>query len=112
MKNELVTKDMLFVKSEDGAMVLSTDAADAIRAMEVEKKRLEKQYKKYREVLIAGMEEYGLERFESDDLLVTYIPETERVSIDTKKLYKEHPAAAFACERESKVKPSVRITVR
>ena len=109
---ELITKESLFVKGEDGQMILSEDAIDSIISIETEKKKIDKQYKKYREALLAGMEAYGLTKFESDDLLVTYVEPTERIGIDQKKLYKEYPSAAFACEKESAVKSSVRVTVR
>lgn len=109
---ELITKEALFVQGPEGEMILSENAVNAIRQMEIEKKQIDKDYKKYREAILAGMEAYGLTKFESDELLVTYVEPTERVSIDSKKLYREYPAAAFACEKESPVKASVRITVR
>lgn len=110
--NELITKEMLFVQGEDGAMILSNETVNTILQMETQKKEIDKTYKAYREAIKSGMEEYGLKKFESDDLIVTYVEPTEKVGIDTKKLYEEYPSAAFACEKESPVNASVRIKVR
>ena len=109
---ELITKESLFVKSEEGQMVLSENAIDVIRGIELQKKEIEKQYKKYRKALLDGMEAYGLTKVDTEDLLVTYVPETERVSIDTDKLWKEHKDVAFKCQKISDVKASVRVTPR
>jgi len=112
MSNQLISRSTVFVKGEDGDMIVAPSAIERIRDIEVLKKSLDKEYKKFKEVLIDGMEEYDIKKVDTDDLLITYCEPTERVSIDTKKLYAEYPDAAFACERDSAVKASVRITVR
>ena len=109
---ELITKEMLFIKNDDGQMVLSPNAIEEIHGMEVTMKEMNKTYKKYKAALLAGMEAYGLKKVDTEDLLVTYIEPTERYSIDTDKLWKEYKDIAFKCEKCSPVKPSIRITVR
>lgn len=109
---ELITKDTLFIQNKDGEMILDPNALELIRSIEVEKKKLEKQYKKYKAALLDGMEAYGLEKVDTEDLLITYVAPTERCSIDTEKLWDEYKDVAFKCQKVSPVNSSVRITVR
>ena len=110
--NELITKESLFIKDQDGQVVVAPDALEAIRAIEVEMKQLNKKYKKYKEVLLNGMEDYGLKKVDTDDLLISYVEPTERISLDQDKLWKEHKDVAWQCQKVSPVKASIRITVR
>lgn len=110
---QLVTKEMLFVKDEQsGEMILSPSTIEEVREMEVQMKKIKKEYDKYKKAMLEGMETYGLKKVETDDLLVTYVEPTERTSIDTDKLWSEHKDVAFACQKTSPVKSSIRITVR
>ena len=108
----LVTRNDLFVKGEDGQMVLSETAIEAIREIEVQRKQLDKEYKAYRKALLEGMEYYGLVKCETDDLLVTYVEPTERLYINQTKLWEKYKEVAFDCQEFSPVKSSIRITVR
>lgn len=110
--SDIITYDKLFVKGEDGQMVLSQNAIDSIRNTEIIMKKLKKDYDKYKKAVLEGMEAYGLKKVDTDDLLVTYVEPTERISIDQDKLWKEYKDVAFDCQKFSPVKSSVRITVR
>ena len=50
--NELITKDYVFVKNNDGAMLVSPEAIQGIHDIEVAKKNLEKSIKKYNKILL------------------------------------------------------------
>ena len=65
-KKELITKDSLFIESEDGQMVVAPTALEIIREIEVTIKSLNKRYKKYKDVLLDGMESYGIEKVDTD----------------------------------------------
>lgn len=110
--NELIKKEDIFIMNKDGVVELEPEFIELIREIEVQKKSLDKACKTYKKALLEGMEEYGLKKVESDDLLVTYIEPTERVVLDQDKLWKEHQDIAFECQKFSDVKASVRITVR
>ena len=101
----------LFVKDKSGQIIVRRDAMEAIRAIEIERKRLSAEYDKWKKALLDGMEEYGLKKAESDNLVVSYIEPTERYSTDTKKLWEDYSDIARECERYSEVKSSVRIRV-
>lgn len=110
--NELITKSNIFVKDEEGQMVVAHSALERIAEIETEKKRLDKEYKKYRKVLQEGMEEYGIKKVDTDDVLITYIEPTEKLAINQKKLWAEYKDIAFKCQEFSPVKASIKITVR
>lgn len=110
--NEIIRKDAIFVRDKDGDIRIAPSALEVIRDIEVQKRRIDQQYGAYREVLKEGMEEYGIKKVETDDLVITYVEETERYSIDTKKLWKDYKDVAFKCEKCSPVGASVRIKTR
>ena len=110
--NELITKDSVFVKNEDGMMIVSPDAVQAIREIEETKKSLDKSFKKYKKILLEGMEEYGIKKFESDDILITYVEPTERIDIDRELLWSKYKDIAFECQKFTPVSSSVRVKVR
>ncbi len=110
--NQIVKKEDMFIQNENGEMVVAPNAIEFIHDMEERKKKADKEYSKIKAMILEGMEEYGIKKVDTDDLLITYIEPTERCSIDTKKLWAEYKDVAFACEKVSQVKSSVRITVR
>ena len=59
-------------------------------------------------------EEQGIKSWESPDkkLLVTYIPQIEQIRVDSAKLKKKFPQVFTECQKVSKVKPQIRVTVR
>ena len=59
-------------------------------------------------------EEQGIKSWESPDgkLLVTYIPQTEQVRVDSTKLKTKFPQVFTECQKLSKVKSQIRVTVR
>lgn len=110
--NELITKQEMFVPDKDGHMVVSESAIETINSIERQRKEFDKAYKKMKATLLSGMEEYGIKKAETEDLLITYVEPTERMSIDMAKLWDKYFDAAFDCQKESEVKASVKITIR
>ena len=94
---------------------LDQKVPQAIRAMTdllTQQKALDKQIADMREVIKAAMEQYNVKSFENEDVKMTYIAPTERKSIDTTRLKKEHPEIAEAYQKVSQVKASVKIEVK
>lgn len=110
--NKLMKKSEIFVPDEDGNMIVSPEAAMTIREIHVNFKELEKQYKKMKQVILEGMEEYGIKKVDTDDVLMTYVEAGEQVKIDNDRLWKEHKDVAFECQKVVPVKSSIRITAR
>ena len=96
-------------------VTLDQKVPQAIRAMTdmlTQQKKLEQQISDMREVIKAAMEQYDVKSFENDNVKITYIAATERKSIDSTKLKKEHPEIAEAYQKISKVKATVKIEVK
>ena len=96
-------------------VTLDQKVPQAIRAMTdmvTQQKALEQQISDMREVIKAAMEQYDVKSFENDAVKITYIAPTERVSVDTTKLKKEHPEIAEAYRKVSPVKATVKIEVK
>ncbi len=83
-----------------------------IREIEERKKAAEAQALELRAALMAAMEANGVTSFENESLKITYVAETERASIDGARLKKELPEIAAEYTKRSKVKASLRITIK
>ena len=99
-------------ENDDGDLVVAKQACDMITACERQMKQIKKQYAEYKQALLEAMEEYGIEKIDTDDFVVSYVKETERVSLDQKKLEKEYPKAYYDCQRVSDVKANVRVRLK
>lgn len=77
-----------------------------------------KEMQKTRDDLRAEMlklfEEQGIKSWESPDkkLLVTYIPQSEQLRVDSSKLKTKYPQVFTECQKISKVKSQIRVTFR
>lgn len=76
------------------------------------KKQLDEEEKKLKEKLKEAMEFYGVKKFESDHLTITYVAETTTTTIDTSKLKKKYPDIAEECSRETKKSAYVRVSIK
>lgn len=76
------------------------------------KKQLEEQEKTLKEQLKQAMEKFGVKKFESDLLNITYIAETMAVSVDTAKLKKLHPEIAEECSKTSVKSAYIKVEVK
>lgn len=110
--NEIITKEQFFIQNKNGDMVLSESAVAEILDFEVKRKEMEKLGKKIKKVLTEGMEEYGIKKVETDDVLITYVEPTESVGLDQKKLKEEHKKVYFDCLKVSERSGYAKITAR
>lgn len=85
---------------------------NAISALVAQKKALEDQEKTLKAGLMAAMEKYGIKKFESDVLNLTYVAPTVSHGIDTAKLKKKFPEAAAACAKDTPKAGYVKITLK
>lgn len=99
----------------DEVVTLDQKVPQAIKTMTyllTQQKELEKQVDDMRQVLKVAMEQYGVKSFENENIKMTYIAATERKSIDSTKLKKEHPEIAEAYQKISQVKATVKIEIK
>lgn len=62
--------------------------------------------------LFEAMEKYGIKKFESDVLNLTYVAPTVSHGIDTAKLKKRYPEAAADCAKDTPKAGYVKITLK
>lgn len=65
-----------------------------------------------RDELKVAMKANDVKKFENDFISITYVSESERITIDTKRLKEEKPDLWSEYSQVSKVKDSVRIKVK
>ena len=77
-----------------------------------QKKALDAQEADLKAKLQEAMELYGIKKFESDILNITYVAETTSTSIDSTKLKKKYPDIAAECSKTSNKKAYIRVSVK
>jgi len=76
------------------------------------KKQIEAQEKELKDKLKQAMEQFGIKKFESDILNITYVPEGTQSKVDTTKLKKLYPDIAEECTKVSKTSAYIKVTVK
>ena len=89
-------------------MTILNDIADLV----TQKKKLEAAEKKLKDELKGAMEQYGIKKFSSDILDITYVAEATSTSLDSTRLKKEKPDVYAAFTKTSKKSAYVKVTVK
>ena len=97
------------IKIENGKLAQKT--IEYITAVETQMKALKDQYDQFKSDLLSAMEQYGIVKFESENVRINYIAETTRETFDSKQFKADMPDLYDEYVKFSKVKPSVRIKV-
>ena len=85
---------------------------EKIAALVNQKKALEDQEKTLKAALFAAMEKFGIKKFETDVLTLTYVAPTVSHGIDTAKVKKKFPDVAAACAKDTPKAGYVKITLK
>lgn len=85
---------------------------NAIASLTAHKKAIEEQEKTMKAALLFAMKQYGITKFESDVLNLTYVAPTVSHGIDTAKLKKKYPDAAADCAKDTPKAGYVKITLK
>jgi regulator of replication initiation timing len=101
---------MEIVKYHDNQ--LAQETIEKIATIENNVKRLQDMQSQYKQELIQIMESNGIDLIENDYFRIKFVPEGEVVALDQDKLKKEHEGVYLQCQKVSKRKSSVRITVK
>lgn len=96
----------------DDLLTQIAEAEAKVKNFELLKKEVEAQAEILRQQLIEAMRAQNIKSFENESLKITYIEPTTRETIDSKKLKAEMPEIAAKYTKTSKVKDSVRITLK
>lgn len=76
------------------------------------KKKIEAQEKELKDKLKQAMEQYGVKKFESDILNITYVAEGTQTKLDSTMVKKLHPDVAAECSKTSKTSAYIKVTVK
>lgn len=83
-----------------------------IAATVIAKKKLEDQEALMKEELTKSMEKFGIKKFSSDLLNITYVDATTATTIDSAKLKNNYPEIAEKCSKTSSKSAYIKITVK
>lgn len=76
------------------------------------KKQCEDQEEELKDKLKQAMERFGVKKFESDILNITYVAPSTSTSIDSAKLKKNYPEIAAECSKTSKKSSYIKVEVK
>ena len=110
MKGELYQRPVLVVDKE--LQEKFEKAESLLIEKELEFKKAEAEAKTIREELCKKMEEQGIKSWETQNLKLTYVAPIERLTVDSKKLKEKYPVAYTECQKLSKIKATVRVTLK
>lgn len=85
---------------------------DAISALISHKKAVEEQEADLKKQLYAAMEQFGIDKFESDVLILTRVQPTTAETLDGAKIKKNYPDVAKECTKVQKRAGYVKITLK
>lgn len=81
-----------------------------LREFQITKQEMDNEEKAIKQAIQKAMEDNGIKSFENDDVKITYIAPSQRVSVDTAKLKEEGIYDYYT--KTSEVKASVRLAYK
>ena len=98
------------VKVENGTITIVPEELQRLKQYQEIKLKAEMLEKEIKQQLLIAMENNGIKKWSNDVFNAIYVAETQRTSIDTKRLKEELPDIAEEYSRISNVKSSVRVS--
>lgn len=98
------------IKFENGQLV--QDAIDFIKIKEQQIKRFKEEYEQLKADLLEAMEQNGIIKIDTPDLLINYVAPTESERFDSKLLKETSPDLYDQFVKFTPVKASIRIKVK
>lgn len=111
-EEQVVSTTDIIEKTEDGRLIIASQACELIKSFEENMKAIKAQYDEYKEALLTAMMEHGIDKIDTKDFVVNFIESHERESVDSKKLKSDYPEIYKECKKTSTVKPSVRVKLK
>lgn len=97
---------------ENGEVVLSRQASAELSELETLIEQLKERETYLKARLLEDMEQSGILKLETPELVINYIAPTDRESFDSKAFRKDHPEQYDDYVRISPVKSSIRVKVK
>lgn len=93
-------------------VTFSEEVCERIISLEKQAKEIKKQQDSMKNEILEAMQKNGVIKIDNDFLKIAFIPEHDAEKFDSKKFKEENPDIYDMYAKISKVKPSIRITVK
>lgn len=93
-------------------ITVSEEVCERIIRLEKQAKEIKKQQDSMKNEILDAMQKYGVLKFENEFLKISFIPEHDAEKFDSKTFKEENPDVYDMYAKISKVKPSIRITIK
>ena len=93
-------------------VTFSKEVCERIISLEKQAKEIKKQQDIMKNDILEAMQKYGVLKFDNEDLKIALVPEHDAEKFDSKTFKEENPDVYDMYAKITKVKPSIRITVK
>ena len=93
-------------------VVFSEEVCEKIIRLEKQAKEIKRQQDSMKAEILEAMQKNGVIKIDNEFLKIAFIPEHDAEKFDSKKFKEENPDVYDMYAKISKVKPSIRITVK
>lgn len=93
-------------------VVFSEEVCEKVISLEKQAKEIKKQQDSMKNEILDAMQKYGVLKIDNELLKIALIPEHDAEKFDSKKFKEENPDIYDSYVKLSKVKPSIRITIK
>lgn len=93
-------------------VTFSEEVCEKIISLEKQAKEIKKQQDSIKKEILDAMQKYGVLKIDNEFLKIAFIPEHDTEKFNIKTFKEENPDVYDLYAKISKVKPSIRITVK
>lgn len=93
-------------------ITVSEEVCERIISLEKQAKEIKKQQDSMKNEILDAMQKYGVLKIDNEFLKIAFVPEHDAERFDSKTFKDENPDVYDMYVKISKVKPSIRITVK
>lgn len=100
------------IERKDSDVALSEEVCERIISLEKQAKEIKKQQDSMKADILDAMQKYGVLKLDNEFMKIALVPEHDAERFDSKTFKDENPDVYDMYVKISKVKPSIRITVK
>lgn len=100
------------IERKDSDVALSEEVCEKIVSLEKQAKEIKKQQDSMKAEILDAMQKYGVLKLDNEFLKIALVPGHDAEKFDSKTFKDENPDVYDMYVKVSKVKPSIRITVK
>lgn len=100
------------IERKDSDVTISEEVCEKIVSLEKQAKEIKKQQDSMKAEILDAMQKYGVLKLDNEFLKIAFVPEHDAERFDSKTFKDENPDVYDMYVKISKVKPSIRITVK